>query len=125
MQTFFWNVSIIDHRLREPEEHADSIPVPYRHLPVTESVCAPAQRRGSIMPEAYSHSYPSLLPIQRPRCPKCQGRMMLSRIEPGPAHSDFLTFECPKCEHVQKMVVGDPMKAINTGWTAGGLRSPE
>jgi ribosomal protein S27E len=41
--------------------------------------------------------------------------MMLSRIEPGPAHSDFLTFECPKCEHVQKMVVGDPMKAVNTG----------
>lgn len=77
------------------------------------------------MSEAYSRSYPSLLPIQRPRCPKCQGRMMLSRIKPGPAHSDFLTFECPKFEHVQKMVVGDPMKAINTGWTAGGLRSPE
>jgi ribosomal protein S27E len=51
--------------------------------------------------------------------------MMLSRIEPGPAHSDFLTFECPKCEHVQKMVVGDPMKAVNTGWTAGGLKAPE
>jgi ribosomal protein S27E len=51
--------------------------------------------------------------------------MMLSRIEPGPAHSDFLTFECPKCEHVQKMVVGDPMKAVNTGWTAGGLQPPE
>jgi ribosomal protein S27E len=60
------------------------------------------------MPEAYSHSYPSLLPIDRTRCPKCQGRMMLSRIEPGPAHSDFLTFECPKCEHVQKMVVVAP-----------------
>jgi hypothetical protein len=77
------------------------------------------------MPEAYSHACPSLLPIQRPRCPWCQGRMMLSRIEPGPAHSDFLTFECPKCERVQKMVVGDPMKAVNTGWTAGGLKAPE
>jgi hypothetical protein len=77
------------------------------------------------MPEAYSDACPSLLPNQRPRCPKCQGRMMLSGIEPGPAHSDFLTFECPKCEHVQKMVVGDPMKAINTGWTAGGLKAPE
>ena len=64
-----------------------------------------------MMPEAY----PSLLPIDRPRCPKCQGRMMLSRIEPGPAHSDFLTFGCPKCEHVQKMVVGDPMKAVGGG----------
>jgi len=26
----------------------------------------------------------SLLPIKRPRCSKCQGRMMLARIEPGP-----------------------------------------
>jgi hypothetical protein len=64
------------------------------------------------MPEAYSHAYPSLLPIGRPRCANCQGQMMLSRIEPGPAHSDFVTFEvtfeCPKCEHVQKMVVGGP-----------------
>jgi hypothetical protein len=86
--------------------------------PVTESVTLPPQRRGSIMPEAFSHSYPSLLPIDRPRCSKCQGRMMLSRmmlsrmmlsrIEPGPAHFDLVTFECPKCEHVKKMVVGGP-----------------
>ena len=60
------------------------------------------------MPEAYSsHSYPSLLPINRPSCPNCQGWMMLSRIEPGPVHSDFLTFGCPKCQHFQKMVVGE------------------
>jgi hypothetical protein len=45
---------------------------------------------------------PSLLPIDRPRCPKCQGRMMLARIEPGPAGADLLTFECPKCERVYK-----------------------
>jgi hypothetical protein len=30
IQTFFWNVSNIDHRFREPEEHAGSITVPYR-----------------------------------------------------------------------------------------------
>jgi hypothetical protein len=28
-QKFFWNVSNIDHRLREPEEHAGSITVPH------------------------------------------------------------------------------------------------
>jgi hypothetical protein len=67
------------------------------------------------MPEAYSHSSPSLLPIDRPRCPKCQGRMMLSRIEPGPAPSDFLTFECPKCAHVQKMIVGGPDEGSQYG----------
>jgi hypothetical protein len=76
------------------------------------------------MPEPYSRSDPSLLPIERPRCPKCQGRMMLARIEPGPAHSDLRTFECPKCEHVQKMLVEDPMKSDN-GWHHSGLRAPE
>jgi hypothetical protein len=77
------------------------------------------------MPEAYSHSYPPLLPIERPRCPKCQGRMMLARIEPGPAHSDLRTFECPKCEHVQRVMVEDPIKSANTGWTGGGLNGPK
>jgi hypothetical protein len=57
------------------------------------------------MPFAYSAD-PSLIPIERPRCPKCQGRMMLARIEPGPAHSDLRTFECPKCQHIHK-VLGD------------------
>jgi hypothetical protein len=44
------------------------ITVPYRHLTVTESVALPPNAGGSIMPEAYSHACPSLLPIQRPRC---------------------------------------------------------
>jgi hypothetical protein len=35
------------------------------------------------MPEAFRQSESSLLPSERPRCPKCQGRMMLARIEPG------------------------------------------
>src|SRR5258707_15726225 len=50
---------------------------------------------------------PSLIPIERPRCPKCQAPMMLARIEHGPAVSDLLTFECPKCEHVQKVLTED------------------
>jgi hypothetical protein len=77
------------------------------------------------MPQAYHHSDPSLLPIERPRCPKCQGRMMLAQIERGPGGTDLRTFECRKCEHVQKMLAGDPLKSANTGWTAGGLRSPK
>jgi hypothetical protein len=77
------------------------------------------------MPQAYSRSDPSLLPIERPRGPKCQGRMMLARIERGPGHSDLRIFECPKCEHVVRTMVEDPMKSADTGWTAGGLRPPE
>lgn len=59
------------------------------------------------MPESYAGPEPSLLPIERPRCPKCQGRMMLARIEAHPNGSDVRTFECPKCEQVQKMLVED------------------
>jgi hypothetical protein len=57
-----------------------------------------------------------LLRIERPRCPKCQSRVMLARIEPGPAGSDLRTFECRKCEHVRKAVVeADPMKSTEAG----------
>jgi hypothetical protein len=72
---------------------------------------------------AYHRSDPSLLPIERPRCPKCQGRMMLARIEPGPAHSDMRTFECPKCKHVRRLLAEDPMKS--TGWQDSGLNPPK
>jgi ribosomal protein S27AE len=77
------------------------------------------------MPLAYSHSDPSLLPTERPRCPKCQGRMILASIEPGPAHSDLRTFECPKCAHVEKKLVEDPMNSAKPGWQNSGLRAPE
>ena len=33
------------------------------------------------MPEAHARPGPSLVPIERPRCPKCQDRMGLRRIE--------------------------------------------
>jgi ssDNA-binding Zn-finger/Zn-ribbon topoisomerase 1 len=75
------------------------------------------------MPEAHRFE-PSILPIERPRCPKCQGRMMLARIEPGPAHADLRTFECPRCEHVYKTLVEDPMKSSKAGWTNSGLNPP-
>ena len=68
---------------------------------------------------------PSLLPTDRPRCPKCQGRMMLAGIESGPAHSDLRTFECPKCQHVQTVSVEDPMNSTKSGWQNGGLKAPD
>jgi hypothetical protein len=51
--------------------------------------------------------------------------MMLARIEPGPNGADLRTFECPKCEHLHKMLVEDPLKSSNTGWMAGELKPPE
>ena len=76
------------------------------------------------MPQAYARSDPSLLPIERPRCPECQGRMMLARIEPRPNGSDLRTFECSKCEHVHKVLVEDPMKSAKAQWHNSNLNSP-
>ena len=78
------------------------------------------------MPLAYYRSDPSLLPIGRPRCPKCQGRMMLTQIEHGPGGADLRTFGCPKCEHVQKTLVAvDPMNSTEAGWQDSGLYPPK
>jgi hypothetical protein len=78
------------------------------------------------MPQAYCHLYSSsLLPTERPHCPKCQGRMMLTGIESGSGHSDLRTFECSKCENVQRLRVGDPLKSANAGWQDSGLNAPK
>lgn len=73
------------------------------------------------MPD-YSYSRtsgPSLWVIERPRCPKCQTRMSLAGIAPGPSGYDLRTFECGKCEHVLKEVIStDPMK-VRQSWMVG------
>jgi DNA-directed RNA polymerase subunit RPC12/RpoP len=79
------------------------------------------------MPEAYSNNTgPSLTTIERPRCPKCQNRMMLARIMPGPPGFDLRNFECAKCVHAIMMKVAtDPMKSNKVGWLAGELKPPK
>jgi hypothetical protein len=56
---------------------------------------------GSIMPELQplSSIFP-LAQIERPACPKCQGRMLLVRIVPAFLGTDLHTFECAACNHV-------------------------
>jgi hypothetical protein len=76
------------------------------------------------MSEPHTRPDPSLIPIERPRCPMCQGRTMLARIEPGPNGSDLRTFECPKCNNVHKVLVEDPMKSDTSSWLAGELKPP-
>ena len=73
------------------------------------------------MPESHSLSM-----IKRPRCPKCQVRMMLVGIEPSFAGPDLRTLECPKCELTYKALVADPMKSNKmAGWLKSELRPPE
>jgi hypothetical protein len=45
------------------------------------------------MPLAHPNK-PSLIPIERPRCPKCQARTMPARIEPRSDGADLRTFDC-------------------------------
>jgi hypothetical protein len=50
---------------------------------------------------------------------------MLARIVPGRLNFDLRTFECAKCDHVEKIVIAtDPMKSDTLGWLLGELRSP-
>jgi hypothetical protein len=77
------------------------------------------------MPLAYPNT-PSLIPIERPRCPKCQARTMLARIEPRSDGADLRTFDCPKCEHTKGGWVDAPMKSDKAaGWENSELRPPE
>ena len=80
------------------------------------------------MPESPSFhtSGRSLTSIERPHCPKCDARMVLARIAPGPAGFDVRTFECAGCLHVHILTVEtDPMKSDAVRWLAGNdLRSP-
>jgi hypothetical protein len=61
------------------------------------------------MSEAYVRPEPSLIPILRPRCAMCQGRTMLTCIEPACDGPEFRIFECSKCGHVYKAPTEDSM----------------
>ena len=77
------------------------------------------------MLESYTRPEPCLLPIRRPACPKCQGRMMLLGIAPGPEGLELRTFECRNCGHgFTNAVAKDPMNTVAAGGIAGGLKPP-
>jgi hypothetical protein len=62
-------------------------------------------------------SWPS---IERPRCTRCQTRMMLERVSPGPVGFEHRVFECPKCNHVEaKVIASDPFNPQAQGWLSG------
>jgi hypothetical protein len=119
----FQKLSNIEQRLRDPEEHAGSITAPLRHLPVTESVALQPEPRVETM--TYHLAAIPLLAIQRLRCPKCRTRMVFARISPGPTGFELRTFDCPKCDHIEKIAIAsDPMKSGDVGWLVGELRPP-
>lgn len=66
-----------------------------------------------------------LTAIERPLCSRCETRMLLERISPGPAGFEHRLFECPRCDQVElRFIASDPLKSNAVGWLAGGLRAP-
>lgn len=62
--------------------------------------------------------------IERPRCGRCQARMMLARIAPLPDASEQRTFECPKCDAVETRTVVDPLKSEAVERLTANVRPP-
>ena len=48
---------------------------------------------------------PLTIPIERPPCFRCGLKMMLTRLEREGGDRERRTFECPKCEHSQSVLV--------------------
>jgi Zn finger protein HypA/HybF involved in hydrogenase expression len=66
-----------------------------------------------------------LTAIERPRCSRCQKRMMLERTASGPIGFEQRLFECPKCDHVEvKVTASDPFKSTMAGWLDADLQAP-
>jgi hypothetical protein len=78
------------------------------------------------MPEYEPVSSAIIAAIERPGCPNCrQNRMLLSKLEQGPAGFDYRSFECQKCGRVQTtMVERDPLTSDAVGWLASELKPP-
>ena len=78
------------------------------------------------MPEPSLSSRLPLTALERPRCPKCEARMTLTRVARGAAGFDVRTFDCARCDHAQIVTVAtDPMKSDSAGWQHSGLQAPK
>jgi hypothetical protein len=68
---------------------------------------------------------PELLPIHRPRCPKCEMRMRTARVSDGPKGFENRVFECAKCGHTEtRAFASDPLNSDALGWLSGELGRP-
>ncbi len=62
-----------------------------------------------------------LAAIERPPCPKCDGRMLFTGMVLGPPGFDIRSFECIACKYAEKILIGTNMM----GWiNSSGLRPP-
>ena len=71
--------------------------------PLIFTIVSSAAREDHVRQSEFGKSSPQI--IERPTCPKCENRMMLSRIEPDKPDHDKRTFECFDCDHSESIVV--------------------
>gem|GEM_PF-874810 len=74
--------------------------------------------------ETAAKSSPTLLPIERPRCGRCQTRMDLAQVQTQPDGSEKRIFECCKCKFVETKLLADPMRSEAVSRLAQGVRPP-
>jgi hypothetical protein len=65
-----------------------------------------------------------LTPIERPRCGRCETRMMLAQITPQSDRTEKRIFECPKCSFIETRVVTDPLKSESINRLTANIRPP-
>jgi hypothetical protein len=73
------------------------------------------------MTKTYSSSCDPLIARQRPHCPKCDARMRLARVAPGPPGFDVGTFDCAKCDHVHIVTVATDLLSDTAACTRDRL----
>jgi hypothetical protein len=63
--------------------------------------------------------------IEPRRCLMCAAEMVAARVAPARLGINARTFECPQCNHVEKVLeAADPIKSSVLGWLVGELRAP-
>jgi hypothetical protein len=73
---------------------------------VAESpVAAPAKKPGESQMTFSEYTLENTPINERPECPECSALMYLAIIEAEKPGLDLRTFECPRCQHVETVVV--------------------
>ena len=71
---------------------------------------------------SYMSDQQPLSRFERPRCARCQTRMLLERVSTGPIGFEHRLFECPKCNNVEtRIVASDTNNSESRGWTSDDL----
>jgi hypothetical protein len=65
---------------------------------------------------------PSILPVRRPTCSRCNVKMAAISAAAGPEGFETYTFECNRCGlRDVKIIACDPLKSDAIGWASGEL----